>query len=262
MKNTYLTSHFPLFSIILFSLSFAMFTEGFVSRELSTIGIYEGMMEFFSASGIKLTILFLLFLFFFMVFSALKLIADTVVQLSLLFFSKDEEGKDLTNIRKGSSVYLVGSVLSTIGIYEGMMEFFSASGIKLTILFLLFLFFFMVFSALKLIADTVVQLSLLFFSKDEEGKDLTNIRKGSSVYLVGSVLSLFVIQSIYYLLFIFLLTTLVYFIFFVYTVMESLSFVGFIGLIFFQILFWVTFTLIVVYAFLILYNSFVASLPL
>ena len=185
MKNTYLTSHFPLFSIILFSLSFAMFTEGFVSRELSTIGIYEGMMEFFSASGIKLTILFLLFLFFFMVFSALKLIADTVVQLSLLFFSKDEEGKDLTNIRKGSSVYLVGSVLS-----------------------------------------------------------------------------LFVIQSIYYLLFIFLLTTLVYFIFFVYTVMESLSFVGFIGLIFFQILFWVTFTLIVVYAFLILYNSFVASLPL
>ncbi|WP_096201627.1 DUF5366 family protein [Bacillus sp. FJAT-45350] len=185
MKNAYLTSHFPLFSIVLFSISFALFTEG----------------------------------------------------------------------------YIVG-ILIELGIYDGMMEFFSEGGIKLTFLFLLWLFFFMLFSALKLIADTTIEISLLFFSKDEEGNDLHKIRSGSWIYLISSALSLALVQNITLLVALFAICTFTYFIYFVYRVSDSLTFVGTVGMIFFHILFWFTFTLTVVYALLKLYNSFIASLPL
>ena len=83
MTNRYITSHFPLISILLFSLAFAIFFQGFILTQLVDLGIYNGMREFISESGIKLTLLFLMQLFFFMVFSALKLIADTTIELSI-----------------------------------------------------------------------------------------------------------------------------------------------------------------------------------
>ncbi|WP_017728817.1 YufK family protein [Halalkalibacterium ligniniphilum] len=185
MKNTYLTSHFPLISILLFSTSFALFTETYIVNQLKELGLYEGMREFFSDSGIKLTLLFLAMLFFFMVFSALKLIADTINELSMLFFSKDEEGNELKKIRGGSWIFLVASLTS-----------------------------------------------LAFIS-----------------YPLGIVLLL-------------CLSCFVYFVYFVYKVNESLSGAGLVGFIFFQVIFWFSFLLAVIYACLKLYNSFMASLPL
>lgn len=185
MKNTYLTSHFPLFSILIFSTAFALFTENFIIDQLIKLGLYPGMTEFFSESGIKLTLLFLSLLFFFMVFSALKLIADTTIQLSLLFFSKDEVGGDLNKIRSGSWIGLIASVVA------------------------------------------------LVFN-----------------------------QQIVALMIVFLIATFVYFVYFLYKISDSLDLIGLVGMVMFHLLFWGTFSLTVFYAAIKLYNSFIASLPL
>lgn len=185
MKNTYLTSYFPLLSIILFSLSL----------------------------GIR-------------------------VELSLLTF------------------------LQTIGVYEGMLEFFTERGIKLALLFLLVLLFFMVFAALKIIADTINGLSLLFFSKDLDGDSLKKVRAGSIIYFMGAALSLISVQSFVGIGLIFIVTTIVYFIYFVYKVSASVSIIGIVGMIFFQVIVWATLLSGVIYLSLKVYNSFIASLPI
>ncbi|MFC5713740.1 DUF5366 family protein [Thalassorhabdus alkalitolerans] len=185
MKNTYITSHFPLFSILLFSCSLAIYTEGLITGWLNEIGLYRGMMEFFSEAGIKGTLLFLFLLFYFMVFSALKLISDTLIQLSLLFFSNDQEGEDLYKIRKGSWIFLIASGLS------------------------------------------------LFF-----------------IAIPEAIIMLFISASV------------IYFTFFVYKISGSLSFSRMTGVIFFHLMFWSSFSLVVIYTCTVLYNSFIASLPI
>lgn len=185
MKNTYLTSHFPLLSIIMFSLSFAIYTENYVI-----------------------------------------------------------------------------DLLDKLGIYAGLIEFFTERGIKITLLFVLLLFFFMVFSALKLIADTIVQISLLFFSKDVEGKDLNKIRAGSWIYLCSAVIALLLSKYIELIVMIFLVATSVYFIYFLYKLNDSLSGFRIVGIVMFHLLFWSSFCLAIFYTLTRLYNGIIASLPL
>ncbi|NEU31422.1 YufK family protein [bacterium LRH843] len=185
MSNRYLTSHFPLLSILLFSLAFGVFSQSFILNALTRFGLYSGMREFFSEYGIKLTLLFLIMLFFFMIFSALKLIADTMIELSMLFFSKDIDGNELNKVKAGSWIYLIASIVA------------------------------------------------LPISKH--------------------ILPLIVI---------FVCASLIYFIYFVYKISDVLNVAGLIGLIFFHIIFWSAFVLAVIYALVKLYNSFMASLPL
>lgn len=185
MKNTYLTSHFPLISIILFSLAFSIYTERMLIFYLQNIGLYKGMIEFFSERGIHLALLFVLWLFFFMLFAALKLIANTVNELSLLFFSKDEEGTDLRKVRRGTWIFLIGGVFA----------------------------------------------------------------------IVGSI-------NIVILLGVFTLACFSYFLFFIYKVSDSLSALTLTGLIFFHLFFWFAFGVAIVYAIVKLYNSLIASLPI
>ncbi|MFO1445362.1 DUF5366 family protein [Bacillus sp. Bva_UNVM-123] len=185
MKNTYFTSYFPLLSIILFSLSLAIRTEKMILELLTSTGIYGGMLEFFSEGGIKLSLLVLLLVLFFMVFAALKLIANTINELSLLFFSKDSEGESLKLIRNGAVIYFIGSGLSLISLN-------SFIGIGFT----------------------------------------------------------------------FAAATIIYFMYFVYKISSSLSIIGLIGLIFFQVMIWCSLISSVVFLAVKVYNSFMASLPL
>lgn len=152
--------------------------------------------------------------------------------------------------------------LKETGIYEGMREFLSDSGIRLSLLAGLFLLLFMVFAALKLIADTVNELSLLFFSKDLEGESLKEIRSGSLIYLIGGALSILSIFSYAGIIGIFLLCSLIYFIFFVYKISPSLSVAGTIGIVFFHVIFWAAFFTGVFYLGVKLYNSLIAGLPI
>jgi len=185
MKNTYFISYFPLLSIILFSLSLAIRVE-------------------------KMLLVFL---------------ADT-------------------------------------GIYGGMLEIFSEGGIKLSLLVLLLLLFFMLFAALKLIGNTINELSLLFFSKDSEGESLKLIRNGAIIYFAGSVISLISMNSFIGIGIIFATATIFYFMYFVYKVSSSLSIMGLIGLIFFQVIIWSSIIFGIIFVAVKVYNSFIASLPI
>ncbi|WP_174879877.1 DUF5366 family protein [Metabacillus niabensis] len=161
-----------------------------------------------------------------------------------------------------ATVMIVIDYLQVLGIYEGMLEFFSNNGIKLALFIIFALLYFMVFSALKLIADTVTELSLLFFSKDIVGENLTKIRGGSSFYLVAGALSLAAVQFPIAIIGIFLLATLCYFIFIVYKISSSLTSASLIGLVLFHVLFWFSFILGTLYICFRLYNSIMASLPI
>ncbi len=184
MKNTYLTGYLPLLSIILFSLSFSVYSEGLVVKGLKRIKLYDGMLEFITEVEMKLAILIVLFVIFFMLFAALKLIAETINELALLFFSKDAEGNILKALRSGSIVYFIGSGLSIIS-----LEFLLGLGV------------------------------------------------------------------------IFFLTTIVYFIYFVYKISPSLSTQGLIGVIFFEVVIWSVMILSMCFVMLKLYNSLLGSLP-
>ncbi|PLS15690.1 hypothetical protein CVD28_21250 [Bacillus sp. M6-12] len=184
MKNTYLTGYFPLIAIVLFSLSFAIYMELQAVVLLKNVGIYNGMLEFVPDAGIKLSLLLVLFILFFMLFAALKLISDTALELSLLFFSKESEGEGLKSIRLGSVIYFIGGAFSLLSIH----------------------------------------------------------------FLPG-------------IIGIFLASTIIAFIYFVYKIQSSLSIAGLIGLIFFHTFIWSALFFTVVFAFLKLYNSIMASLP-
>ncbi|NPC93964.1 DUF5366 family protein [Bacillus sp. WMMC1349] len=114
MKNTYVTGYFPFIAILLFSSSLAMSAIPYAIKLLSSFGIYEGMLDYFSTNGIRLALFAAFAIVFFIVFSALKLIAATITELCLLFFSKDPEGVNLKRIRICSSIYLGAGLLSFI----------------------------------------------------------------------------------------------------------------------------------------------------
>lgn len=160
-----------------------------------------------------------------------------------------------------ATVMFVIDYLQVFGIYEGMLEFFSNNGIKLALFIVFSLLFFMVFSALKLIANTVTELSLLFFSKDVAGENLTKIRGGSVFYLIGGALSLVAVQYPIAIIGIFVLSTLCYFVYIVYKISQSLTSFSLIGLVLFHVLFWFIFLLGTLYLCFRLYNSVMASLP-
>ncbi len=47
VSNRYITGHFPLISILLYSLSFALYLQGFILGQFVEFGLYDGMREFF-----------------------------------------------------------------------------------------------------------------------------------------------------------------------------------------------------------------------
>ena len=135
MRNTYITSYLPLLSIILFSLSFAIYLENQSLIILKKTGLYEGLLEFFSEVEIKLIILIVIFILFFMMLSSIKLISDTVLQLGLLLFSKEISGESLKSARLTSIIYCTGGMLSvfcSFSIYAVSLVFFITSMIAFT----------------------------------------------------------------------------------------------------------------------------------
>lgn len=148
-----------------------------------------------------------------------------------------------------------------IGVYSGMREFLSDLQLRLFLLIVFALFYFMVFSALKLIAETIHELAMLFFSKDIEGHTIHHARGGYVVFFFGGLASVIGIQSLIVLALIFTITTFVYFIYVVYKMSHSMTTSGMIGMILFEIVVWSLFITFVMYVLLKLYNGLIASLP-
>ncbi|MFW0781460.1 DUF5366 family protein [Rossellomorea marisflavi] len=126
MKNTYLTSYLPILSILLFSLTFSVYGVGVFETLSKKIGVYAGMSEFLSEMQLKLAILILLMMVFFMILSALKLIAETINGISMLFFSIDSEGELYNKVRPGSMIYFIGGLVSVLSLqsFKGLIAIF------------------------------------------------------------------------------------------------------------------------------------------
>lgn len=159
-----------------------------------------------------------------------------------------------------TSLYAL-NMLSSFGMYDGMLDYFSEKGIRLALFAAFALLYFMVLSALKLIANTVTELSLLFFANDPEGNNLKKIRMGSMVYLGGGILSFVLLHNVIWIVIWFAVVTLAYFVFTVYRIYSTLSLMSLVGFILLELLFWFTFVIGILFIFIKLYNSIMASLP-
>ncbi|WP_261130256.1 YufK family protein [Bacillus sp. Marseille-Q3570] len=158
-----------------------------------------------------------------------------------------------------SQVLLIGQ-LERLGIYRGMTELFSIGQVQVALWFVCALLFFMLFAALKLISDTLVELSLFFFSKESEGDTLKRIRGGSSIFLIGSLCSIVVVQTSTLLPIIFLLSCFIYFFYFVFKASNTLSIAGMFGLVFMHLFFWVSFSTGVTYSVLKVYKALMSGI--
>ncbi|KOS71790.1 membrane protein [Lysinibacillus contaminans] len=161
-------------------------------------------------------------------------------------------------------MYAVGvslQLFQSIGVYSGMREFLSDFELRIFLLIVFALIFFMVFSALKLIGETIHELGMLFFSKDNEGETMSQARGGYIVLFLGATCSAFAIQSLYFLVGIFVITIIMYFIFVIYKMSNFLSVGGTVGLLIFEVLSWMLLLSLIVYVVLKLYNGILASLP-
>ena len=161
-------------------------------------------------------------------------------------------------------IYTVGEsieIFTSIGVYAGMREFLSDLQLRVFLLIIFTLLFFMIFSALKVISETIHEVGMLLFSKDKEGETMRVARGGYVILFFGALISAFFIQSFIALMIVVVVTVLVYFVFTVYKMSHFMSFTGMIGLIFFEIIFWTTFITTIVYVIFKLYNGILASLP-
>ena len=161
-------------------------------------------------------------------------------------------------------VYTVGvsvELFKGIGLYAGMREFITDIQLRIFLLVIYALLFFMVFSALKLIAETIHETAMLFFSKDVEGKSYSEARGGNVIYFFGALASAGGINSIILLTAIFLLTTFIYFVYVVFKLSKFMTIVSTIGLLVFEILIWAILVSTIIYILLKLYNGVIASLP-
>ncbi|MDW0113567.1 DUF5366 family protein [Sporosarcina saromensis] len=161
-------------------------------------------------------------------------------------------------------VYMVGismEFFSQVGLYTGMREFMTDTQLRLFLLLIYSLIFFMILSAMKLIDETIHETAMLFFSKDAAGESYYEAKSGNVIYFFGALASVAGIQSLKILLAIFLLTTFIYFVYRVFILSKFLTVIHTISLLFFEILVWAVFLSVIVYVILKLYNGMLASLP-
>ncbi|PIC75557.1 hypothetical protein CSV74_15750 [Sporosarcina sp. P19] len=162
-------------------------------------------------------------------------------------------------------VYSVGETLilfKEIGLYQGMREFLSDFQLRIFLLTMYSLVFFMLFAALKLIAVTIHETALLFFLKEEADASYSTSKSGVVIYFIGALASAIGIQSWKTLVLIFLITSFIYFVYVVYKLSPFMPLTHTVGLIFFQIIIWSVLVTGLVYIIFRLYNGLLASIPL
>ncbi len=157
---------------------------------------------------------------------------------------------------------MIVSLFKKVSLYNSLLEMFTETEVKLTITLALMLLFFMILATLKVMADTVNQLSLLFFSKDTTGDLLLKTRSSSIIFFIGGLISLISFSSLTGILIIFFVTAIGYFVYFVYKIAPDLSIANLIGMISFQVAIWAFFMTMFALVGLKVYNSLLGSLPL
>ncbi|WP_325166688.1 DUF5366 family protein [Viridibacillus soli] len=153
-------------------------------------------------------------------------------------------------------------IFKSIGVYTGMREFLSEIQLRVFLLIVFALCYFMLFSALKLIGETIHELAMLFFSRDIDGKTVAEARGGNVVFFFGALASAFGIQMFMVLMIIFIVSVIVYFVFVIYKISNHMTLGATIGVLVFEIALWSVFITLIVYVVFKLYNGILASLPI
>ena len=129
MRNPYIYGYLPLITILLFSLTFGMYAVGEALQLFQAIGVYSGMREFLSDFELRVLLLVVFALIFFMAFSALKLVGETIHELGMLFFSKDNEGAAVSQARGGYVILFIGAMFCLCNsIYLCIGRYFCING--------------------------------------------------------------------------------------------------------------------------------------
>lgn len=149
-----------------------------------------------------------------------------------------------------------------IGVYAGMHEFLSDVQMRILLLIVFALIYFMIFSALKLIGETIHDVGMLFFTKDRIDQAMENkANAGVVIFFFGALASVAGLVNVFILVGIFLLSAIFYFIFVTYKLSDYLSFGSILGIMLFEMTMWILLLTLVVYAIFKLYNGIVSSLP-
>lgn len=148
-----------------------------------------------------------------------------------------------------------------IGVYGGVREFLSEIQLRVFLLIIISSVYFMFFSALKLIGETIHEMGMLFFSKDVDGKGIVALRGGTVIFFFGALFSAVGISNLYILALIFAVTVFVYFVFVIYKISVHVSFGASVGVMLFEMVTWAVIATLIIYAFFKLYNGIISSLP-
>lgn len=153
-------------------------------------------------------------------------------------------------------------LFKVIGVYSGMSQFMSDLEIRILLLIVFMLCFFMLFSALKLVGETIHEIGMLFFAKELQAETYSNAKSASTIVFFGAIASAFGMNSIMTLAFIFAATMLIYFMFVAYKMSDAMSTTGLIGLIVFEVMIWAVSLVSIGYVIMRLYNTILSSLPI
>lgn len=148
-----------------------------------------------------------------------------------------------------------------IGVYGGMREFLSDVQMRVLLLIVFSTLYFMVFSALKLIGETIHNVGMLFFTKDSIDSAINKTRGGSVIFFFGSLLSVVGVTNSYILVAIFVATAFIYFIYVTYKMSDVIPFGAVLGVMLFEIVIWAVIIALLAYTIFKLYNGIVSSLP-
>lgn len=163
------------------------------------------------------------------------------------------------------SVYFVSFTIqqfNEIGLYHAIVEFFSDFQVRILLLIVFTVLFFMIFAALKLIAETIHETALLFFAQSFDPKEYRQMKSGSLIYFSFAIGSVFFIQSLIGLVILFGIATFIYFIYIIFQTSRHLSVSHTILIIVFEVTVWLAILFIVAYAGLKLYNGILDSISM
>jgi hypothetical protein len=151
--------------------------------------------------------------------------------------------------------------MSTSGILEPLKGVMPENDIRI-LLFLCILFvIFSVLSALKVLGQTVWEMGLLFFSKDEEGKDLIISKKISYLFMVGGLLSILLNSSIMLSISVVCASVIGYLIYFLFRQSKSFSAIGMLGFVIFQVVVWGSIVSGIAFIYFTLLSTYVKNMP-
>ena len=151
--------------------------------------------------------------------------------------------------------------ISTKGILEPLTGVMPEKDIRILLFIGILFVLFSIFSALKVLGQTIWELGLLFFSKDEAGADLIVSKKISYLFILGGLISVPLNSSILLSISVLGATFIAYMIYFLIKQAKSFSVVGMFGFVLFQLIIWGSIVSGIAYIYFKLVSTYLKNMP-